>query len=464
MKRFYSARLPALLGIALLGLVLAGDLARSSLGWPYAKGWEYEWIAQAWADGDGYSMRGKAGALSYPEDRIGYYPSAYEEPVPVFLLGTYFWLFGDHGRLAMTVTNALCFAATLFVVYRLGRRIQGPWLGFVSAALLAMIPTVHSLVKVYLGGTVLGGLAVSICALVMLWFLERVSVRRGLLLGVTIGVAALTQAATILFAPVGALLSLLSTGRLTWRGLQSAGVIVGAALLMISPWTLRNYMTFGELVLVRNGAGSITFIANRGLAEAADPTLVADDAPFKPPWTAKNLLNAVQLVEIQQNRRDIETYALKTVGATVPDHYADFNEAQRDKALMAGAFDFMLRHPLTTLQLATVKAVRFIYQRELGWRDLIPVSAIGLLAVLGFVINLKDRRVMALGLMALAYAGVYVITYPFYYRYRYPIEPVLVTLAGVALVWLAQVGWQLRGRLFPATASEPHLERAGPGG
>jgi 4-amino-4-deoxy-L-arabinose transferase-like glycosyltransferase len=463
-------RLPAFLGIGLLVLVLAGDLARVYQGWTVAEGWEYEQIARAWADGKGYSFPGGSRWLfdpANPDDRTdpgGYYATAWEEPVPVFLLGTFFWLFGDYGRLAMTLTNALFFAATLVVVYHLGRRIQGPWLGLASAALLAMIPTPHSLVKVYLGGSVLGGLMVSICALLLLWFVERASVRRGLLLGAVLGTAALAQAATIVFIPVATLVALVSQRPLTWQVWRSAGVIVGTALLAISPWAVRNYATFGEPVLVRDGAGQIAYLGNRALAETVDPSLVPDDAPFKPPWTAGNPLQAMRLIDLTQNMIDIQIYADDTVGATAPEGYANFNEAQRDKVFMAEALGFMLRHPLITLQLAAAKAVKFLFPSELDWLHLIPVGCVSLLAALGLALNLKDRRVTALGLMALAYTAVYVVTFPYFYRYRYPIEPVLATLAGMAVIWLAQLGGKFRERLFGAPEADAAEVRARPGG
>ena len=448
-----NARLPAFLGIALLTVMLAGDLARVYRGWIHARGWEYETMAHAWADGQGLSFPGESRWLfdaSKPEDRTdpdAYYVTAWEEPLPTLLLGTFFWLFGDYGRLAMTLANALFFAATLVVLYHLGRRILGPWLGLISAVLLALIPTAHSLVKVYLGGAVAGGFLVSLCALLLLWFLDHVSVRRGLALGAAIGVAALTQGATIVFSPVAAMLALSSAGPLTWRGWRSAGVIIGATLLVTSPWTLRNYATFDELILVRNAAGLNSYVGNRALAETFEPSVIPDDAPFDPPWTARNILHAVQLIDVTENRRALEAYGQDTVRAAAPEVYAGLNEAQRDKLLLREGLEFMVQHPLMTLQLAAVKAGRFLYRRELDWLHRIPVGLVGLMAVLGVAVSLKDHRVRALGLMALAYASVYAVTFPFYYRYRYPIEPVLTVLAGIAVMWLMRLvpAFQHRG-------------------
>jgi hypothetical protein len=110
--------------------------------------------------------------------------------------------------------------------------------------------------------------------------------------GGVIGFAALTHAPAIAFLPVALIVALLARGPLTARAWASAGVIVGAALLVLSPWVARNYATFGELVLVKNGAGFMTYLGNRALADTFELSLVDHDAPFKPPWRSENLLDA----------------------------------------------------------------------------------------------------------------------------------------------------------------------------
>lgn len=436
------------LGLALLALALSFDLVRIYSAWPFdPRGWEYEDVAQAWADGEGFRVLGEHAWYQNQSDPGAYYPTAWVEPLPTVLLGGFLRWLGEQGRLAMVVANVLLFAATLAVVYQLGKRLGGPFLGLASASLLALIPAAHTVVKVYIGNAVLGGLLVSVCALLLLWCLEDGSARRGLALGAAIGITALTQAATIVFVPVAAAIVLLSTGPFTWRGWWCAAVVAGTALLVISPWTLRNQMTFGELVLVRNGGGHIAYVGNRGLAEALDPSLRPEDAPVALPWTADSFLHAVQLLDDLEARRALWRYSLATVRAMAPLGYAGFNEAERDRLFSRNAVDFIRQHPLTTAQLMVVKAARFVFQTGDGWANLIATSVVALLAIGAAAGSLRDRRVAALALMAAAYASVYVLTYPHYYRYRYPIEPIIAVLGGIALVWLVQLGWRTWRRL-----------------
>jgi hypothetical protein len=170
----------------------------------------------------------------------------------------------------------------------------------------------------------------------------------------------------------------------------------------------------------------------------------------------------MRLIEDYDHHFDLIMYAQKTVRATAADQYGELNEAQRDKLLRREALDFMWQHPLTTLKLAAIKVVKFLGPSPSAWLHLIPAVLTGLLAVIGVASSLKDSRVMALGLMALAYAGVYAVTFPFHYRYRYPIEPVLALLAGVGVIQLVGLGQRFRQRLIRASDSDPSRVRVGP--
>jgi hypothetical protein len=62
-----------------------------------------------------------------------------------------------------------------------------------------------------------------------------------------------------------------------------------------------------------------------------------------------------------------------------------------------------------------------------------------LLALMGALIGFTDRRIRALALCPLAYALVYALGVPFFYRYRYPIEPLLLILAAVAAARVLEI-------------------------
>jgi hypothetical protein len=62
--------------------------------------------------------------------------------------------------------------------------------------------------------------------------------------------------------------------------------MVVAAALVIAPWTIRNYRTFGEFVLVRNGDGQLTYISAVAAAEPFMPGVAKSVLPA--PWRSSS--------------------------------------------------------------------------------------------------------------------------------------------------------------------------------
>lgn len=74
------------------------------------------------------------------------------------------------------------------------------------------------------------------------------------------------------------------------------------------------------------------------------------------------------------------------------------------------------------------------------------ICVVGILGVLGALISLRDRQACALTLMVLGYATPYAIAFAHFYRYRYPIEPLLAVLAALAILQLSVWSWQASRR------------------
>jgi len=74
----------------------------------------------------------------------------------------------------------------------------------------------------------------------------------------------------------------------------------------------------------------------------------------------------------------------------------------------------------------------------------VPGILVGFSGMLGlFLLSVTDRRLLAGGLLVLAYVLPFGIITPYFFRYRMPIEPILVFFAGLLFSWL----WR---RLTPA--------------
>jgi hypothetical protein len=440
------ARLAALV---LLALIAATSIFRVITplpeNWPYITGWEYEWIADALARGEGFSFPGDHRWLfdyTDPNDRPDlreYYATAWEEPIYPLLLAASFRIFGQDGRVVMLVVHLLCFLATLGLVHQLGKRLAGRAVGLAAVVILALIPRSLLTVSSDLANSALAGMLVVLCALVTLWALREVSVRRALVLGGVIGISALTHAGTIVFAPVAAFVLLIYGGSTTPHIWRAALAIVFATAVVISPWSMRNFFTFGEFVPVRTGFGFNADLTNSSLVDTFRRGPVAS-ATEDVPWTARGPFQAWRILKLQRKERlALYNYTLRIAKATSPHDFADLNEAERDKFHLQRAISFIASDPVTEMQLMLIKAADFYFLSFGGpmRMRLHEAGVVAVLAVIGLFVAFKDRRVQALALFILAYSVPYVFTGPFFYRYRYPIEPLMAVLAGLGVVWMA---------------------------
>jgi hypothetical protein len=255
----------------------------------------------------------------------------------------------------------------------------------------------------------------------------------------------LTHAGTTLFAPVVAVVVLLSTNSQKSQVWRTALAVLFSAAVVISPWTLRNYFTFHQLVPVRNGLGINAYMGNCALIKTFRSDLVDDKITIKPPWTANGAFDAFRLVHITDNRRQLRYYALKIVEATAPEGYTDFNEAERDKVFLQQTEAFMLANPIPVVRLFFIKTISYFFTK-FRYRRLPLTGVVAVLGVVGLLMSFKDCRVRVLGLLALAYSAPYLVTINYWYRYRYPTEPLIAVLAGIGLVRSADLFSRWRSR------------------
>jgi hypothetical protein len=154
---------------------------------------------------------------------------------------------GANGYLSHRLIGALLGTVTVVLVGVLGRAGAGARTGLVAAALAAVYPMLWaadvSLMSETLYGTLLAGALLAALA------------RRAALLGVLLGLAALTRGEALLLVP-------LLVVPLFWRAPRALAVCVAACALVLAPWTIRNLTTFAEPVLVSNNANGLWVGAN----------------------------------------------------------------------------------------------------------------------------------------------------------------------------------------------------------
>jgi 4-amino-4-deoxy-L-arabinose transferase-like glycosyltransferase len=187
-------------------------------------------------------------------------PTAEHPPLFVCLLGL-FTLLGADGFLAQKLLLGLVGAVTVVLVGLLGRRVGGDRAGIVAAAIAAVHPLLWladgALMSESLYGPFVVGALLAACA-----YAGARTALRAALVGALIGLAALTRGEALLLVPLLALVVLVRaplTGRVR---LAHLGALVGAFVVVLAPWSIRNALTFEEPVLISANADGLWAGAN----------------------------------------------------------------------------------------------------------------------------------------------------------------------------------------------------------
>src|SRR5581483_11954776 len=136
--------------------------------------------------------------------------------------------------------------ATIVVVGLVAHRLAGERAGLIAAALAAAYPVLISADGAVMSETLLG-LLVALSMLAAYRLIDRPTWRAAALLGVVVGLAALTRGEAIL------LLVLL----VPWRRPRLAATVAVACLVVLAPWTIRNFSTFDKPVLLSANEGNL---------------------------------------------------------------------------------------------------------------------------------------------------------------------------------------------------------------
>ena len=183
-------------------------------------------------------------------------PTAAKPPLYPFLLAPVQAI--SPGYVSQHVLNCCFGAATIAAIGFLVRRVAGDTAGLVAAAIAAVYP-VLIVTDGSLRGESLYGLLVAAILIAAYAAWDVPTGRRALVLGAVIGIAALARAEALTFLPLLAVPVALRAGasRLT----RGALVCLGCILVLV-PWTVRNFAAFGRPVLVSTNEASLVEGAN----------------------------------------------------------------------------------------------------------------------------------------------------------------------------------------------------------
>jgi hypothetical protein len=293
-----------------LGLVALVAVLLLGLGLRVAEAWDgrapvydasaYAAIAENLAEGDGFTVGPDATQPS----------GNYSPGLPLFVAGIYEVTGGEHERFARLVLALIGSLSVLFA-YLLGRRLvriqrslkKGPqggqnsasaefWPALAGTLVVAIYPALLEYQGMLMGEP-LAATLLSGSVLAMLWAWEG-GWSRWLFPGGLFGALALVRPEYLAIGVLVAAVIFAREAAGDWQhSLLRAAVFLGAMVLVIAPWTVRNAVALDRFVPISTGGGQVlfagTYLPSDGDPEEVGAEVVAENPDLFQPEDARRL-------------------------------------------------------------------------------------------------------------------------------------------------------------------------------
>jgi 4-amino-4-deoxy-L-arabinose transferase-like glycosyltransferase len=295
----------------------------------------------------------------------------------------------------------------------LGKNIYNAQSGLLSALCYAIYPAAIF----FTVGTIWSTSLFVCCFLTVIFLLLRLrnrpSIKGGIGLGMMLGFAALVDPIVCGVYPIALAWLYLSAEGGSGITNKTIAVAVLAFAFTISPWLIRNYMAFGKFVFIKSNFGRELYVGNN----------VKSDGRFNK-TIAKEINGGVPSMLLSDDEKT---------------HVRRVDEADRNAFYLRKAISFIGENPLRFVELTLKRISLFwISIRELsGWQERISMIAYFFVlasAAFGFWLSRQGYPGVYLILfILLLFPLPYYLTYAALYRYRFPIEPILMIFSGYVI-------------------------------
>jgi len=366
-------------------------------------GWEVGRVARSIVSGHGFSSPLFADTG----------PTAMVTPLYTFLLASIFKLFGVYtaqSALAILSLNSLFSALTCLPIFFIARQTFGSAVAVRAAWVWAFFPYAIDFAAERVWGDCLNALLLSIIFLITLRLQQTNSNAKWLLFGLLSGLAALNSPTIISTLPFLAALTVYRLKRVGEKRAFSLSIAALAMIVMVSPWLVRNQLTYKQFVPFRSNFWLEMYVGNTG-----------DTSDIVPDWTHPSTSGE----EMEKFRRMGEL--------------AYMAEKRRQ------TIDFIAARPLTFSWLSVRRAVyiwtgfwsfsaSYLGLEPFAIPNMIFCSMLTAVMMKGLGAAWRNNREAAMNyaVVLISYPTIYYITHPTM-DYRHPIDPLVIVLAVCAV-------------------------------
>jgi 4-amino-4-deoxy-L-arabinose transferase-like glycosyltransferase len=358
-------------------------------------------------------------------------PSAYTQPLYGWVLIPVYWIFGRSWE-SIGIAQLVLAAATVGLVYEIGRRILSRRAALAAAALATLNPYLvwHDM---HVNREIVDQVCAAALVLLTLALVERPTRRRALLLGVVSGLALLGNS-RLVFVPVLCALYVLWRLPRTRMAVGIAALVLAGAAVTVSPWIVRNKVQLGCWAVTTDG---------RALWKANNPQTYGLLSSGQ--WI-DNVQHAPRPAGARYTPEEIWGFFANNPGreAFARSHYP--NECILMTYFEHRTISFWKQHPGEKAKLMAL-SLQLLWQpsvietsgggstsaTDVGRRVIEPVYMVLVYALAAIGVFLVPRAFAALALLLLAYQSACAAVFVGATRYRVAWDFLVVLLATAAL-------------------------------
>jgi 4-amino-4-deoxy-L-arabinose transferase-like glycosyltransferase len=336
------------------------------------------------------------------------------EPVYALFLAFVLGIFGELDSY-LAFLQAAVNALTCFALYVIARKTFNRRIALIGSFFYALYPFASWYVPRIAYETLLG-LLVTLLALGVVNVFEELSLRRGLILGLILGITVLCKG-TYLLLPLALLPALMVRfGVRNTGAIRVWGAVVLTMVAVLAPWIARNYVLSGEFVPVTAHGGAAFFYGEKIIEHYSLRENTAGELPGE------------ESTGLYNNVRD-------SIRSRHPNFSYPKIEVDVDRELVRTAFANILSDPLKFIKkvLLGLVFVWFLGDTSLKSNALLVMQGpLLFLALLGIFWSLKSKRPVLPLVTILIYFILIQTAFLSLGRFSYPMVPILVAFAAYA--------------------------------
>lgn len=281
-------------------------------------------------------------------------PIVWRAPLYPAFLAVIYAVFGGHNETGVFLAQSVLDSLTAVLIFYMGTRLLGETVGFVSAVTFALHPLSAYYSLRFLSESLF---TLAFTAVIASWITAATSRRiiAYMTVGALIALASLVKPIALGLGPLLAICALYQLKEEPVRALFAATALTVACLVVLSPWTLRNYRVTGELLAVATGGGYALWLGNQMVSEGKEDWEV-DDMTRAQLFARRSAViagneEADRSFTSVPSRPSIRS-ATQPVHISVPD----------DREFLRAAWQEIASHPFDTMLLTVRKLFRFWFR------------------------------------------------------------------------------------------------------